>query len=223
LRGKDDGKIDGLNYCRIDKGRGQRLEVVGKWQQIAADIDGCVAVNAGPQRRVGGIFASHGVVTDELEGQGVVVNEQIRRNREVGFLVIGVGASEFAGRGLNGREDRSVKREPELAELRNQSGRKRVVDMDGCGARNVRLGQHEIYIVLPVDAVQFDLWRAGFSEGEGVVILAWRNRSICRGIGAGGIGSDGCASRLSRVGGARRAGRGMRRGQGVLRLSECSR
>ena len=89
LRGKTTGMLSRLNDGRIDEGNGQLFEIVGERQQVAADIDGGVAMDAGPQRSVGGIFASHGVVADELDGEGVVVNEQIRGNVEVGFLVAG--------------------------------------------------------------------------------------------------------------------------------------
>ncbi len=44
-----------------------------------------VAVNARPQRGVGRIFAGHGVVADELDGEGVVVHQQLGRNVEVAF------------------------------------------------------------------------------------------------------------------------------------------
>ena len=46
------------------------------------------------------------------------------------------------------------------------------------GPDHVCLRQREIDLVSGVDAVQFNLRRAGVVEREGVAKLAWRNRSI---------------------------------------------
>ncbi len=134
-RGKDHGNADGLNDRRIDEGHGQLLQIVGEGQQIAANVEIGVAVNARPERSVGGIFADHGVVADELDGQRIVVHQQLGGNGEVGFGVAAVGAAELPWRGLDGGEERSVHDELELAELRNEAGRKGVVDVNAGGAR----------------------------------------------------------------------------------------
>ena len=158
------------------KGAGKLLEIVGERQQIAAGYRWCVLrMNAGPERGVGGIFASHGVVTDELDGERVVVDEQLGRNGEIGFGGMAVGGMDrrpCAGSGLDGGEERSVQAEFEMAELRKQAGRKRVEDMNLRGANDMRLRQREVDVVRGVDVVQLDLRRAGVGEGEGVVILA---------------------------------------------------
>ena len=135
-------------------------------------------MNARPQRGVGRILADPDVVADELDGQGVVVHQQFGRNRELGFGVAAVRAAKLPRRGLDGGEERSVHDELEMAQLRNETGRKGVVDVNLGGAHHMGLRQREVDIVLPVDAVQLNLRRTGVGEGEGVAILAGRNGRI---------------------------------------------
>src|SRR4029077_2181633 len=98
------------------------------------DLNERVAVDTRPQSGVRRIFARCGVVADELHGERVLMGQEGRRNREFFFSFTAIGAAEFSWRGLNGREDRSVEDELEMAQLRKQTGRKRVVDMDLRGA-----------------------------------------------------------------------------------------
>ena len=62
-------------------------------------------MNARPERSVGGIFAARGVVTDELDSERVVVDEQLGRNIEVAFRIAAVGAAEISRSGLDGGEE----------------------------------------------------------------------------------------------------------------------
>ena len=79
-------------------------------------------MDARPQRGVGRIFADHGVVADELDGERVVVHQQIGRNRELGLGVAAIGAAHLPRRGLDGGKQRSVEDELQVAELRQQGG-----------------------------------------------------------------------------------------------------
>ena len=82
---KDNRNAERLNDGGIEKRRGQLLEIVGQREQVAANIEKGVAVNTRPERGVGGIFADQSVVADELDGEGVVMDQQLRRNGELGF------------------------------------------------------------------------------------------------------------------------------------------
>ncbi len=63
-----------------------------------------------------------------------------------------------------------------MAQLRNERGRKSVVNVNLRGADDMGLRQREVDIVQAVDAVQLDLRRASVGESEGVVILARSDR-----------------------------------------------
>ena len=64
-----------------------------------------------------------------------------------------------------------------MAELRQQAGRKSVVEVNLGGADHVSLRQREVDLVPAVDAVQLDLRRTGVVQGELVVELAGGNWS----------------------------------------------
>jgi hypothetical protein len=119
-RKKDDGKTDGLNDGWIDERNRKLLQVVGKRQHVAANVDGRVAMHARPERSVGRVLAGHRVVTDELDGERVLVDEQLRRNVEIGFLIVPIGAAELSGIRLDGGEQGSIQNQFEVAELRDQ-------------------------------------------------------------------------------------------------------
>ncbi len=162
------------------KRHGQLLEIVGQMQQIAADVNVGAAMHARPQRGVGRVFADHGVVADEFDGEGVVVHQQLGRNGELGLGIAAVGTAILARRGLDGGEESSVHDELEMAQLRDEAGRERVVNVNLRGADDMGFRQREVDAVLGVDAVQLDLRRAGIVEREVIVILAGRNGSIDR-------------------------------------------
>ena len=56
-------------------------------------------MDAGPERGVGRVFADHGVVADELDGERVVVHQQFGRNGELGLGIAAVGAASWPGVG----------------------------------------------------------------------------------------------------------------------------
>ena len=134
-----------------------------------------------PECGIRGVFADHGVVADELDGQRIVVHQQLGRNGEVRLGNAAFGAAQLTGRGLDGREEGAVQDELDMAQLGQQAGRKRIVDVDLCGAHHVRLRQREVDGVAGVDAVQLDLRRARVFEREGVVELAGSDRRRRRG------------------------------------------
>src|SRR5208283_2019521 len=88
-----------------------------------------------------------------------------------------------AGRGLNGGEERAVDAELEMADLRQQAGRKSVENVNLRGADDVCFRQSEVEVVRRVDAVELDLRRAGIGKGEGVAV----GRGISGTSGDGGV------------------------------------
>ena len=129
------------------------------------------------KRGVGRILADHGVVADELDGQRVVVHQQIGRNGELRLRIAAVGAAHLPRRGLDGGEQRSVQNQLEVAQLRQQAGRKSVVDVNLGRSDHVGLRQREVDVVQAVDAVQLDLRRACVVQRERVLIVAGSRRA----------------------------------------------
>ena len=185
-RRKDHGHADGLNDGGIDERHGQMLEVVGQMQQIAANVDVGAGKHSGPQRGVGRVFALHGVVADEFEGERVVVDQKFGRNGEIGLGIAAVGTAIRPRRGLDGGEESSVHHQLDVAQLGKEAGRERVMNVNLRGTDYMGLRQSEIDAMPGVDRVQLDLvdlGLAGFGEREVIVILAGRNGSIDVGDG----------------------------------------
>ena len=112
------------------------------------------------------------------------MHQQLGRNGELGIEIAAVRAAKLPRCGLDGGEERSVHDELEMAYLRNETGRKGVVDVNLGGAHHMGLRQREVDVVLPVDAVQLNLRGTGVGKGEFVAILAGRNGRILAGSAA---------------------------------------
>ena len=103
-----------------------------------------------------------------------------------------------------------------MAQLRQQTGGERVVDVNHSGAHHVGLRQREVDIVLAVDAMLLNLRGAGVGKGEGVAILARRNGNVH--VGSGRIRGSGFGRNdVLPIGILRHAGR-----DGLLGVGECA-
>ncbi len=74
---------------QIDRGvverQRQQLQIVAQRQQSAGEFDGRGRVDVAPECGVRWIFALHGVVADELEGELVVAHQHLGGKRECRF------------------------------------------------------------------------------------------------------------------------------------------
>src|SRR6202035_2949225 len=143
------------------------------------EFDGRVVIDVGPERGVRGIFALHGVVADELEGELVAAGEEFRRQgqgclqQRVVFAAWGAGALRGAGRsgrsGLryrDGGDEGAVQSDFEMAERRDQCGRSVIAQVHGRRLDELRLWEGEADGAEGVDAMESD--RVGDAEiGEG--------------------------------------------------------
>ena len=114
-------------------------------------------------------------MADEFDGERIVVHQQVSGNGEIPLRILAVRAAVLPRRGLDRGEERSIHHQLEMRELRQQAGRKSIVNVNSGVADHVRLRQREVDVVPAVDAVQFDLRRAGIVQGKRVAKLSLGN------------------------------------------------
>src|SRR4051794_23764863 len=117
-----------------------------------------------PQGRVRWVFALHGVVADELEGELVVSYQHLCGQCQRSFNQGAVLAASTVGISRTGRsrlecdrkrrEERSVERNLEMAERRNEAGREVILQLHRSGLDDLRLRQRKVNGVVRVDSAK---------------------------------------------------------------------